>query len=270
MRINRQRRVFIEGTEIISVFWVQTKRLRASHGGRGRFCWISLGIRLPVRRLPPFLTDLQIRLELQIWLLSEMWNHKLRVHNVIFRVFRSVTLNSLLLSPSVSSSCVLLKAERVKKIWQLRGKPASRWGRNWLPVARGRRLTCPGLSGIGGDYSPLSLSLSAARWKRSAASTLRGGFSLHTYIFLHLYRCWNLQEPEDRSLWDPWGFRQEGEMLFTKKEVVTWREGQRDRPLPLLFTTETSWGVTYCTSFTSFSWHRFDDLKLWNLPQLSF
>lgn len=165
-----------------------------------------------------------------------------------FRVFRSVTLNSLLLRPSVSSSCVLLKAERVKKIWQLRGKPASRWGRNWLPVARGRRLTCPGLSGIGGDYSPLSLSLSAARWKRSAASTLRGGFSLRTYIFLHLYRCWNLQEPEDRSLWDPWGFRQEGEMLFTKKEVVTWREGQRDRPLPLLLTTETSWGVTYRTS----------------------
>lgn len=27
MRINRQRRVFIEGTEIISVFWVQTSVL---------------------------------------------------------------------------------------------------------------------------------------------------------------------------------------------------------------------------------------------------
>lgn len=143
-----------------------------------------------------------------------MWNHKLWVQNVIFKVLRSVTLKSLLLCPSVGSSCVLLKAERVKKIWQLGGKPASRWGRNWLPVARGRRLTCPGLSGIGGDYSPLSLSLSAARWMRSAAATLRGGFSLRTYIFLHLYWCWNLQEPEDTSLWDSWGFRQEGEMHF--------------------------------------------------------
>lgn len=179
-----------------------------------------------------------------------MWNRKLWVQNVIFKVLRSVTLKSLLLCPSVGSSCVLLKAERVKKIWQLGGKPASRWGRNWLPVARGRRLTCPGLSGIGGDYSPLSLSLSAAWWMRSAAATLRGGFSLRTYIFLHLYWCWNLQEPEDTSLWDSWGFRQEGEMhFFFLKEVVTWREGQRDRPPPLLLTTETSWGVTHCTSF---------------------